>query len=186
MVGVYISGFAAERKGKMQIAAAASPLQPDGLSPILMTVLSRQLVRGEDAMNKHIAKDIMPHDLQARLVAASHGAVGPIQTDDILDLINFGFARDELVAIAGQSETVLMSVDAGEALTSNEYESLQRIMRFKSHAMRVFGENKKAALWMRTESKALAGTTPLQLLHSEAGAQIVEEQLFRIEHGIYV
>lgn len=136
-------------------------------------------------MNKHIANDIMPHDLQARLVTASNGTIGSLRSSDVFELIDFGFTSGELAEIAGRSESIISRIDAGEPLTSVEYESLQRLIRFKLHALRVFGNKQKAMLWTRNQCRALADAIPIELLISEAGAQIVEEELFRIEHGIY-
>jgi uncharacterized protein (DUF2384 family) len=49
----------------------------------------------------------------------------------------------------------------------------------------VFGEPEKAHRWLRKAKRELKGETPLAYLASEAGARIVEEMLFRIEHGIF-
>ena len=38
---------------------------------------------------------------------------------------------------------------------------------------------------MRKAKRELSGETPLAYLASEAGARVVEEMLFRIEHGIF-
>ena len=42
-----------------------------------------------------------------------------------------------------------------------------------------------AAAWLREPKSSLGDRTPLQLLATESGALVVEEQLAGIEHGMF-
>ena len=59
-----------------------------------------------------------------------------------------------------------------------------RIARIAQEAERVFGSPEKSSRWLSTEHRLL-GATPLDLLATDAGTQDVEEELGRIEHGIF-
>jgi hypothetical protein len=52
-------------------------------------------------------------------------------------------------------------------------------------AERVFGDPEKPWCWLRKACRGLDGAVPLDLLETEAGAQIVERTLHQIDHGIY-
>jgi putative toxin-antitoxin system antitoxin component (TIGR02293 family) len=62
---------------------------------------------------------------------------------------------------------------------------LFRVVRVMAHAIRVFGENRKAVAWLRSRNAALKDQVPLDLLRNDVGAYAVEEVLHRIEFGIY-
>jgi putative toxin-antitoxin system antitoxin component (TIGR02293 family) len=52
-------------------------------------------------------------------------------------------------------------------------------------AEQIFGDNEKAHRWLRKPKRGLDGATPLASLGSEAGTQLVEEMLYRIDSGFF-
>jgi putative toxin-antitoxin system antitoxin component (TIGR02293 family) len=48
----------------------------------------------------------------------------------------------------------------------------------------VFEDPKTATAWLRLESVALGGKTPLELMESDHGRNLVIDELGRIERGI--
>lgn len=61
-----------------------------------------------------------------------------------------------------------------------------RVMRLAStiaEAMEVFGDKDKAIGWFKARSVALGGASPLDLMTSDPGAQLVREELDRIRYG---
>lgn len=71
-----------------------------------------------------------------------------------------------------------------QTLSPSESDRILRIARIASEAERVFGSPDKSSRWLSTEHPIL-GATPLDLLATDAGTQDVEEELGRIEHGIF-
>ncbi|MGJ4728079.1 type II RES/Xre toxin-antitoxin system antitoxin [Luteimonas sp. SDU101] len=71
-----------------------------------------------------------------------------------------------------------------QALSPSESDRVLRIARIASEAERVFGSPDKSSRWLSTAHPVL-GATPLDLLATDAGTQDVEEELGRIEHGIF-
>lgn len=71
-----------------------------------------------------------------------------------------------------------------QTLSPSESDRVLRIARIASEAERVFGSPDKSSRWLSTAHPVL-GATPLDLLATDAGTQDVEEELGRIEHGIF-
>jgi DNA-binding winged helix-turn-helix (wHTH) protein len=65
-----------------------------------------------------------------------------------------------------------------ESLTQDESDRAVRIARITSQAEEVFGDDAKAARWLRKPKIRFEGRVPLELLRTEAGSRIVEEMLF--------
>ncbi len=61
---------------------------------------------------------------------------------------------------------------------------LYRLARIFSTACEVLEDQEKAREWIRRPQFGLGGKTPIELLHTEAGAREVEDLLWRIEYGI--
>jgi hypothetical protein len=55
--------------------------------------------------------------------------------------------------------------------------------RVTSQAEEVFGDDAKAARWLRKPKIRFEGRFPLELLRTDAGSRIVEEMLLQIDHG---
>jgi putative toxin-antitoxin system antitoxin component (TIGR02293 family) len=65
-----------------------------------------------------------------------------------------------------------------------ESDRLYRLAKIQSKAVEVFQDKEVAVDWLKRPNRAL-GDIPLQLLDTEAGADMVERVLTRIEHGVY-
>lgn len=64
-----------------------------------------------------------------------------------------------------------------------EADRLLRVGRVFEEATRVFGSETKAARWLATPSVALSDALPLSLLDSDAGTQVLADELTRIDFG---
>jgi putative toxin-antitoxin system antitoxin component (TIGR02293 family) len=70
-------------------------------------------------------------------------------------------------------------------LSSEETDRAVRLARVTALAERVFGDETKAHRWLRKPSPMLGEATPLKLLATETGAQLVEQALHRIDYGMF-
>lgn len=59
------------------------------------------------------------------------------------------------------------------------------IRKLMSYGEKVFGDKSNFQKWLLSESKALGNITPKSLLETEEGIQQVNDELGRIEHGIF-
>ena len=65
----------------------------------------------------------------------------------------------------------------------DEADRLLRVARVFGEAVRVFGSEEKAALWLKTPSPLFGGRAPLSYLDSDGGAHAVSEEIVRIDFG---
>ncbi|MER8866374.1 DUF2384 domain-containing protein [Mesorhizobium sp. M0751] len=95
-----------------------------------------------------------------------------------------GFSSDEIYKIVGPRRTLARRKERNETLTIAESDRVQRLERVSAMADRVFGSHEKAQRWLRKRSRVL-NEIPINLLRSETGAVLVEEELHRIDYGIF-
>jgi putative toxin-antitoxin system antitoxin component (TIGR02293 family) len=72
----------------------------------------------------------------------------------------------------------------GQRLSAIASDRLYRLARIFSITCEVLEDEEKAREWLRRQQVGLGGKTPLELLHTEAGAKEVEDLLWRIEYGV--
>lgn len=72
----------------------------------------------------------------------------------------------------------------GKSLNPSVSERVLRIGLVVQRCEEVFGEAKNCNEWLKTANTALGGRTPLSLLRSDFGIDMVLNELGRIEHGI--
>jgi putative toxin-antitoxin system antitoxin component (TIGR02293 family) len=117
--------------------------------------------------------------------AAFDAATARVAPAALGDLSRHGYSEDEIFALVVPKRTLARRKAANEPLTVEETDKALRLERIAVQAERVFGDADKAHRWLRKAKRELKGETPLAYLASEAGARVVEEMLFRIEHGIF-
>jgi len=64
-------------------------------------------------------------------------------------------------------------------------EQIIQIAEVVARGTEVFGDKDKFTSWMHSPSKALSNQTPLSLLSSRFGTEMVLDELGRIEYGVY-
>jgi putative toxin-antitoxin system antitoxin component (TIGR02293 family) len=69
------------------------------------------------------------------------------------------------------------------ALTAEESDRLARVARVTQRAVDAFGDEDQAREWLQRANRALRGALPLELLGTDAGAELVSDELGRIEYG---
>jgi putative toxin-antitoxin system antitoxin component (TIGR02293 family) len=117
--------------------------------------------------------------------ATFHVGDNRVGTEALHTLSRHGYSEDEIFALVVPKRTLARRKAANEPLTVEETDKALRLDRIAEQAERVFGGAEKSQRWLRKPKRELKGETPLAYLASEAGARVVEEMLFRIEHGIF-
>lgn len=105
--------------------------------------------------------------------------------DSIAALRERGFSNEEIYAIVAPRRTLARRLAGKEQLSVAESDRVLRLERISEQADRVFGNHEKAQRWLRKESRALDNARPIELLRSETGAHFVEEELHRIDYGMF-
>lgn len=117
---------------------------------------------------------------------------------DLVEAVRDGLPASAVAAVIRQSALSIEEVErlvfhngaaaermADSRLTPDESDRLARVARITTLANETVGEPERAACWIRTPNRALAGAVPIDLLASGEGARLVEETLLRLAHGIF-
>jgi hypothetical protein len=82
---------------------------------------------------------------------------------------------------------ILGTLVASEAFTGKfaEADHFVRILDIRTLADRVFGDEKKAEIWLNRPNTSFSGQKPVDLLKDELGAAVVREALEQIDSGIF-
>ncbi|MBD0319192.1 MAG: DUF2384 domain-containing protein [Gemmatimonadetes bacterium] len=117
---------------------------------------------------------------------------------DLVDAVRDGMPMAAVTALIRQSALSTDEVErlvfgpggsagrrAADKLTFDESDRLARVARITTLATETFCEPERAATWLRTPNRALAGAAPITLLESGEGGRVVEETLIQLGHGIF-
>lgn len=98
-------------------------------------------------------------------------------------LSSHGISDEEIYAFVLPRRTLAHRRSRQELLTEEESDRAVRLARITSLAEEVFGDDAKAARWLRKPKVRFAGRSPMELLRTEAGARLVEEMILQIDYG---
>ena len=95
-----------------------------------------------------------------------------------------GFTIEEMAGVIGISpRTVGRKEKCTTPLTKAEADRAIRLSRVTHTAVDAIGDLEKAVRWLRKPNAALRGQTPLRLVESEPGTELVLAALDRIAYG---
>ncbi len=93
--------------------------------------------------------------------------------------------ESDLLSLIGMSaQTFKHRKQEHEHLNAIESDRLYRLAKIEARAVEVFEDEEIAANWLKSPNRALGGK-PISLLDTEAGTDMVERVLTRIEYGVY-
>ena len=119
-------------------------------------------------------------------MSAAYALARPVVMPSELDaLTKHGFSNDEIYKIVAPRRTLARRKEKNERLSVAETDRVLRMKRIVEHAEHVFGEPARAHRWLREPSRALNEAVPLELLETEEGARIVENELGVIDYGMF-
>lgn len=83
------------------------------------------------------------------------------------------------------TERTLHRYSSTQHLNQSISEQVLQIAEVLAKGAEVFDDKTKLLMWLNTAHKVFSGNTPFSLLKSRFGAELVLEELGRIEYGIY-
>jgi putative toxin-antitoxin system antitoxin component (TIGR02293 family) len=92
---------------------------------------------------------------------------------------------EELAKSLGVARRTLDRRRLSRKLDPDTSERVVRLASVAARASDVLGDVAAMRRWLRGPNRALGGQTPLSLLDTEQGAQVVLDVLGRLEHGVY-
>ncbi len=108
-----------------------------------------------------------------------------IMPGELDELRKLGFTNDELYKIVAPRRTLQRREANNEQLSVVEADRVLRIKHIMEFAERVFGDPERVHRWLRKPSRALNLAIPLELIETEQGGRIVENELGAIDHGMF-
>jgi len=108
---------------------------------------------------------------------------GRLPLSSVYSLASNGISDEEIYRLIVPRRTLAHRKIRHESLTRNESDRAVRIARITSQAEEIFGNEAKAARWLRKPKARFEGQVPLELLRTEAGCRVVEEMLLQIDYG---
>ena len=109
-----------------------------------------------------------------------------IMPSDLDDLRKRGFTNDELYKIVAPRRTLQRREANNEQLSVVEADRVIRMQRISNYAADVFGDAEQAQRWLRQPCAALEEAVPIELMETEQGGRLVDEELIRIRFGMFV
>ncbi|RST87029.1 DUF2384 domain-containing protein [Aquibium carbonis] len=100
-------------------------------------------------------------------------------------LRRLGVSDSEIHRIVAPRRTLSRRRQKGDMLSAAESDRVRRVERVWELGTRVFASEEKFARWMRKENRALEDARPIELLETETGAHVVEDELHRIDFGLF-
>ncbi|MEK7829908.1 MAG: antitoxin Xre/MbcA/ParS toxin-binding domain-containing protein [Acidobacteriota bacterium] len=99
--------------------------------------------------------------------------------------IRYRIPLAQLQEVLGISDRTLARRRAQRLLSKGESDRLYRVARLGARAEEVLGSIEAVERWLKEPQALLDSETPLALLDTDEGAQMVGDLLGRIEHGVY-
>jgi putative toxin-antitoxin system antitoxin component (TIGR02293 family) len=97
----------------------------------------------------------------------------------------FGVTAAELAATLNINMRTLARRKQGGRLDVDESERVYRLARLFQIALNLFQDAELTRRWFANPKGIFGGLTPLNYADTEPGAQDVEKQLRRLEHGVF-
>lgn len=117
------------------------------------------------------------------LIVRSRLGMGYAQVRAVATLLELTIR--ELAVLLSMNERTMARRLVSGTLNKVESERLLLLEALAAHGLRVFEDQGKFNRWLRRPLEILEGQSPLQLLDTATGFQVVDQILGRIEYGVY-
>jgi len=98
---------------------------------------------------------------------------------------NLQASREELLAALAVSARTLSRRQKEGVLSPEESDRALRLARVAAQAEEVLGGREEAVNWLHRSNRSLGGHKPLELVRTDAGAELVVDVLGRLEYGVF-
>jgi putative toxin-antitoxin system antitoxin component (TIGR02293 family) len=117
------------------------------------------------------------------LIAQSRLGLGHAEVRRVAILLELTIRELSILLSLNERTMARRLVDG--SMNKVESERLLLLMALAAHGLRVFEDQGKFNRWLRRPLEMLGNQTPLQLLDTATGFQVVDQVLGRIEYGVY-
>jgi putative toxin-antitoxin system antitoxin component (TIGR02293 family) len=118
------------------------------------------------------------------IIKASESGITKASVDELSR--NIGVSKKDMAEeILDVSIKTLERKNPSDKLDKKISSHVLEVARVMQHAFDVFEDEEKAKQWLNHANRALNGATPVQLLDTMTGINMVNDVLTRIEEGVY-
>jgi len=117
------------------------------------------------------------------LIAQSRSGMGHAEARQLATLLELTLR--ELAVLLSMNERTMARRLVSGSLNKVESERLLLLNVLAKHGLQVFEDQGKFNRWLRRPLEILEGQSPLQMLDTATGFQVVDQILGRIEYGVY-
>ncbi len=97
---------------------------------------------------------------------------------------DLGLSQTEIAAVVGaSSKTIQRKENSKRALDLVESDRTMRLFKIIAESVDAIGDMERAIRWLRSPLRYLGDKSPLELLSTEAGTQLVRQSLAAIAYG---
>jgi putative toxin-antitoxin system antitoxin component (TIGR02293 family) len=165
-----------------QLAMSATEIETSALN-LLDLGLKRQTTGGTAKILVAKATNFVVGMPASEQVRVSRSGL-PASTVDVMAR-RLGMSRTLFLGeIDMKQSTIERRLAENKPLTTTETDRLYRVEKVLARATEVLEDEAAATAWIQHRIRSLGGVTPLSLLDTDAGVDLVMDTLGRIEHGI--
>ena len=117
------------------------------------------------------------------LVDLSDKGVTKIALKNLADYLSVSLRQ--LADLLPISERTIQRYTAKKTFSRVVSEQILQMAEVAAKGTEVFGDRDRFLAWMRHPNKALGNKAPMSLLNSRFGAEMVLDELGRMEHGVF-
>lgn len=148
--------------------------------PVKTQALRSRLHPGRDVATGHSSFPGSPADVIESMRSGINAQVVPALAKRLQ------ISQDRLFdALRLPKSTIKARISGNKPLSSTEQDRIYRVEKSLTRALVVFEVEEGARTWMTSKIETLGDVTPLSLLDTEAGYELVLDTLGRIEYGVY-
>lgn len=141
-----------------------------------------QLTRVENILG---GEKILGRKLVSKMDLVELGSKG-ITKKAVSNLARYlSLSSKQVADLLPMSERTLHRYSSHQHLNQSVSEQVIHIAKVLAKGTEIFQEKTKLLLWLNTPHKVFSGQTPLSILKSRFGNELVLEELGRIEFGVY-
>jgi putative toxin-antitoxin system antitoxin component (TIGR02293 family) len=137
----------------------------------------------------------------AVLFGADNDAVNPLSEQEWIKKIRSGLPCSTVSTLASKMDvpqkdvaawlhtttrTIQRTIEANTPLGLDLSDRVAQLIRVYCRCRDVFRDDKKVSAWLKSPNYALGNVSPVSLLDTIPGMEIVLDELGRIEHGVFI
>jgi putative toxin-antitoxin system antitoxin component (TIGR02293 family) len=98
---------------------------------------------------------------------------------------DYEFTVADVARVLGPRRTIERRLESGERLSLDESERLARLLNMLDLGMQVFKDRAWLKEWLSKPKPVLGQRIPLDLMRTEAGGRMLEDELLQLKHGFF-